>query len=504
MKITAEKDDQSQYIVRVEIETAELNDAKGKAARKLSNKVRIPGFRPGKAPRALVERVVGPEAMMEEATKLLLPQAYKEALQDKDIRAIADPVPNIESLDPLTIVLTIPVEPSVEVGDYKSIRQDYTEVVIDETEVDKAVEQLRDQNSTWEEPDTERGAQDGDRVELEMVTLRDGEPTGEPFMRTGILGKGELLGQIDDQVMGMAVSEEKVIEVKKPTPAKVEETPVEEAAEEAEAAEEPAQELAEIPTDLPEVETIPDEEEDTGPLTFKAKLVSIKVKNEPELDDAFAASVSDLQSLDELKNRIRKNLSTQKEEETKRVLVDKIVKEAVESSKVVVPPIMIDSEIHAMEDSMAQRLKQQKLSLDQYLSIVGKSHEDFHEELRPQAINRINTALVLREIATAEGIAVSGDELDREVEKMVDEYISSTPEDQRDEQSKRFREIFNQKEMRDQFSENIFSRKLAERLMELATGKSFATEVVEADAVEVETSEETPEVKTTEAAATDA
>jgi FKBP-type peptidyl-prolyl cis-trans isomerase (trigger factor) len=272
----------------------------------------------------------------------------------------------------------------------------------------------------------------------------------------------------------------------------------------AEEAEEPAQEAAEIPTDLPEVETIPDEEEDTGPLTFNAKLISIKVKNEPALDDTFAASVSDLQSLDELKNRIRKNLVTQKEEEIKRELVDKIVKEAVESSKVVVPPIMIDSEIHAMEDSMAQRLKQQKLSLDQYLSIVGKSHEDFHEELRPQAISRINTALVLREIATAEGIAVSGDELDREVEKMVDEYISSTPEDQREEQSKRFRDIFNQKEMRDQFSENIFSRKLAERLMELATGKSFATEVVEADAIEVDSSEETPEAATTEPAATDA
>jgi len=496
VKITAEKDEQSQYIVRVEIETAELNDAKGKAARKLSNKVRIPGFRPGKAPRALVERVVGPEAMMEEATKILLPQAYKEALQDKDIRAIGDPIPNIESLDPLTIVLTIPVEPSVEVGDYKSIRQDYTEVVVDEAEVDKAIEQLRDQNSTWEEPEGERPAQDGDRVELEMTTLRDGEPTGEPFMRTGILGKGELLGQIDDQVTGMAVSEEKVIEVKKPAPAKVEETAVE--------AEEPAQEAAEIPDDLPEVETIPDEEEDTGPLTFNAKLVSIKVKNEPALDDAFAASVSDLQSLDELKGRIRKNLVTQKEEETKRELVDKIVKEAVESSKVVVPPIMIDSEIHAMEDNMAQRLKQQKLSLDQYLSIVGKSHEDFHEELRPQAISRINTALVLREIATAEGIAVSGDELDREVEKMVDEYISSTPEDQREEQTKRFRDIFNQKEMRNQFSENIFSRKLAERLMELATGKSFATGVVEVSTVEVDSSEETPEADATEPATTEA
>ncbi len=496
MKITAEKDEQSQYIVRIEIDPAELDAAKGKAAKRLSNRVNIRGFRPGKAPRALVERFVGQEALIEEATRDLMPKAYKEALDQENIKPIGDPDFKIDSLDPLVLVATIPVEPTVNLGSYQEIKFDMPVTEDNPEEVEKTIQQLLDQNSTWEEPEEERPAQDGDQVEVELQTVRDGEVIGEPFTRSGVLGKGELLEQMDEQVVGMAVGEERVIEIARRKP----ETEATDATEKSESATDsddaavegeaaalaaanavadadiaPKAEADVETSDLPEVEIIPldPEEEDVQankPLTFQVKLNSIKVKHEPELNDEFAASVSDLKTMDELRERIRKNLKAQTEANTKRELVDKIVKEAVALSEVVMPPVMINAEIHALEDSMNQRLKQQKLSLDQYLQFTGKSHDDFHEELRPQAEDRIRTALVLREIAQAENIAVDETDIDREMNKLVREYTANIAEENQGAETSRMRELFNRKETRDRISDDLFSRKLGDRLIELATG----------------------------------
>lgn len=495
MKITTERDEQSQVIVRIEVESAELEAAKGKAAKRLANRVAIRGFRPGKAPRALVERYVGQEVMLQEATRDLMPKALEETLTKENIKPIAEPDVKIESQEPLTIIATIPVEPTVTLGDYKEIKFDAPQVDVTEEEVQKTIQQLVDQNSTWEEPEEARPVQEGDQVEIEMQTVRDGEVTGEPFNRTGVVGKGELLEQIEQQVVGMAVGEEKTIEIQRNQPKPAEETPATETEGEADAAEGEAAAVAaaqanteanaevegqeETTPDLPEVETIPlseeeQEQQNAKPMVYKVKLNSIKVKHEPELNDDFAASVSDLTSMDELTERIRTNLKAQAEANAKRELVDKIVKEAVDRSQVQMPPIMVDAEIHALENSMAERLKQQKLSLDQYLMFTGKDHEAFHEELRPQAENRIKTALVLREIAQAEGITVDQGDLDREVEKMVDEYTLNTPEDARADQVARLRQLFNSKESRDRLSDDIFSRKLGDRLIELATGVKLA------------------------------
>ncbi len=494
MKITSEKDQQSQYIVRIEIEPAELEEAKGRAARKLSNQVRIPGFRPGKAPRALVERFVGLEALLEQATRDLIPKAYSNALKQENITPIAEPQFDVESADPLTIVATIPVEPTVELGDYKGIKFDLEEPEVTDEEAEKVLQQLVDQQSTWEEPDTERPAQEGDQVELDMQTVRDGEVVGETFQRTGILGKGELLGQIDDQVQGLSVGEEKTIEVKRATPSAVaapetEETPeegetaeAEDTTEEAEAedtAPEQSVETAEAvdtteTPELPEVETLPLDEpeaEDPEPMTFKIKLNSIKIKHEPEITDEFAQSVlPGVQTVDELNVRIRENLKAQKLSKTKSELTEKIVKEAVTQANVSIPPVLINAEIHSLEDNMANRLKQQKLSLDQYLQYTGKDHEAFHEELRPQAEDRIKTVLVLREIATQEGILVDEAEFDREIEKMVTEFTKDATEEDREERARTMRNYLANDQMKSQLRDEIFSRKLTDRLIELATG----------------------------------
>lgn len=505
MKITSEKDQQSQYIVRIEIDPAELEEAKGKAARKLSNQLRIPGFRPGKAPRALVERFVGQEGLIDQATRDLLPKAYENALKQENIKPIADPQFNVESVDPLTLIVTIPVEPTVELGDYKGIKFDLDEPEVSPEEAEKVLQQLIDQQSTWEEPDTERPAQEGDQVELDMQTVHDGETTGEPFQRTGVLGKGELLGQIDDQVQGLSIGEEKVIEVKRSEPAA---TPVVEAEAEGQDAEtetaEPAQsaegEVTEVAAETAEVaegeeaaeaaaeETAAAEaaqEADEGaqePMTFKVKLNSIKVKHEPEVNDDFAQSVlPGVKTVDELHERIREQLKAEKLSKAKSDLTEKIVKEAVEQATVAIPPILIDAEIHQLEDNMANRLKQQKLTLDQYLQYTGKDHEALHAELRPQALDRVKTVLVLREIATQEGITVEQADFDKEIERMVVQFTKDLPEESREVQAASMREFLANEQTQQQLRDTIFSTKLTDRLIELATGVKPADEVEFAD-----------------------
>ncbi len=506
LKITAEKDQQSQYVIRIEIEPSELEAAKGKAAKRLSNNVRIPGFRPGKAPRAIVERFVGQAALVEEATRDLMPKAYEEALRDQQIKPIGEPDVKLESSDPLTIIATVPVEPTVTIGDYKSIKLEPTSVEVTEDEVNKVLEQLVEQNSTWEEPEQERAAQEGDQVEIEMQTIRDGELVGETFTRTGVLGKQELLEQIEQQVMGMQTNEEKDIEVVKTTPkaeiaAPQTEPEIEEQATPAvteQALVQPGDNIEEglgevqselaVGADVPAVETIPLEPEEAeqqaqAPLHYHIKLNSVKEKHSPALDDEFVTSVSDLQTMDELTARVRLNLLKQKQSESNREITERFVREAVEQSHIEMPPVLVNQQIHQLEDDLAQRLKQQKLTVDQYLSITGKSHDDFHEDLRPQAEEQLKNQLVLLEIARAEGIApedVSEADINEEIDGFIEQYTQDAPEDTLDQQKQRLRTLYNSKEARDNIRGDVFSRKLGERLIELSTGVKPDSEAMQA------------------------
>ena len=379
--------------------------------------------------------------------------------------------------------------------------------------VSKVLEQLVEENSTWEEPEQERAAQAGDQVEIEMQTIRDGELVGEPFNRTGVLGKQELLEQIEQQVVGMQTNEEKDIEVVRSAP-KTEITPLhaEPASEEQAtltASDEPSQlteqalvqpgdnieeglgevrsELA-VGADVPAVETIPLEPEEVeqqaqAPLHYHIKLNSVKQKHSPALDDDFVASVSDLKTMDELTGRVRLNLLKQKQSESNREVTERFVREAVEQSHIEMPPILVNQQIHQLEEDLSQRLKQQKLTIDQNLSITGKSHADFHEDLRPQAEDQLKNQLVLLEIARAEGIApedVTEADIDEEINGFIEQSTQDAPEDTLEQQKQRLRSLYSSKEARDNIRGDVFSRKLGERLIELSTGLKPDSEAMQA------------------------
>lgn len=479
MKITAEKNQESQYVVRIEIDPTELDQAKSRAVKRLANSVRIPGFRPGKAPRYIIERVVGQEALIEEATKDLLPKAYQSALdENKEIKPIADPEVNIESLDPLTIVAKIPVEPTVVLGDYRSLRQELVVAEVSDEDVEKQIQRLLESKTSWEDLTEERPSQIGDKIEVSMQTIRDGEAVGEPFKRAGELGKGQILEKLEEQLAGMLVGEERTVEIERTPKKEVADGDDSENTKAEEASTAPEQKAdSEEDITVPEVETIPlsaEEEEQQGlrPLTFSVKLESIKTKNAPVVDDAFAESVSQFKTLDDLKANILKDLKRNAENTAKRDVTDQIVKQIVEQSTFEIPHVLVHSEAEALEKNFEENLKQQKLNMKLYLQYTGKDHEEFHQEMHVQAEQRLRTALALREVAVREGVSVAGEELDRAVERTVEKYTSSLPEETREDTVTQLLQIFGSEENRRQITDDIFSRKLAQRLLEIAQGNA--------------------------------
>jgi trigger factor len=479
LKITAEKNQESQYVVRIEIDPTELDQAKSRAVKRLANSVRIPGFRPGKAPRYIIERVVGQEALIEEATKDLLPKAYQSALdENKEIKPIADPEVNIESLDPLTIVAKIPVEPTVVLGDYRSLRQELVVAEVSDEDVEKQIQRLLESKTSWEDLTEERPSQIGDKIEVSMQTIRDGEAVGEPFKRAGELGKGQILEKLEEQLAGMLVGEERTVEIERTPKKEVADGDDSENTKAEEASTAPEQKAdSEEDITVPEVETIPlsaEEEEQQGlrPLTFSVKLESIKTKNAPVVDDAFAESVSQFKTLDDLKANILKDLKRNAENTAKRDVTDQIVKQIVEQSTFEIPHVLVHSEAEALEKNFEENLKQQKLNMKLYLQYTGKDHEEFHQEMHVQAEQRLRTALALREVAVREGVSVAGEELDRAVERTVEKYTSSLPEETREDTVTQLLQIFGSEENRRQITDDIFSRKLAQRLLEIAQGNA--------------------------------
>ena len=564
MKISAEKDNQAQYIVTIEFDMAEMASARTKATKKLAGRYRIPGFRPGKAPAFLIEQYVGREAIAQEAAQDLFPNAYKQALDEHSISPIAEPELEIKTNDPLVIVATVPVEPTVKLGDYSNIYVPVEPEAVADTDVDKVIEDLREQQSTWEEPESERAAQEGDQVEFELVVVRDGQVSGgEPTTRTGVLGKGDLLSDLDEGVRGLSVGETKTIEIRPKRPTPTETTDSETASDEATdsetetpvaAAESDSAPTAEI-DDTPTAEAAPDAtaQSDDAPaeieaatpaddkplLTYQVRMVSIKEKHQPELNDEFAASVSDLSSLETLRERIHANLVRNADQRAKNAAIDAISEQIAQQAEIEYAPIMVDAQIHELEERFTEQLKEQKVTIDQYLRFSNQTHEQFHDELRPRAIERLRISLAMREFARAEGIEIGDTEIDAEIERVVNEFMDqmraadvaaptdtdtdaemslaegdSDPDDttaaelalagddqdttaaelalagddadvapaesaedreaRLAESANRLRDLYSQKQSRDNIAENLFSQRLADKLLEVGTKGSPA------------------------------
>lgn len=389
MSLQVEKMEHNMAKLTVEVSADELEKALQSAYMKQRGKISVPGFRKGKVPRQMIEKMYGPEIFYDDAANALIPDAYGKAYDESDLDIVSQPkidVVQLEKGKEFIFTAEVALKPEVTLGDYKGLAVDAVSVEVTEEEVAEKLKAEQDKNARTITVE-DRAVQDEDEVVLDFEGFVDGVAfeggKGENYSL--VIGSGSFIPGFEEQLVG--VEAEKEIEVNVTFPEEYHSE------------------------DLKGKEAV-----------FKCTVHEIKAKELPELDDEFAAEVSEFDTLAEYKADVETKLKEQKEAEAKRKKEDQAVDLVIENAQMDIPQPMIDTQVRQMADDFAQRIQQQGLNLEQYFQFTGMTAEKMMEELKPQAVKRIQTRLVLEAIAKAENIEVSDEKLDEELAKMAEAY----------------------------------------------------------------------------------
>lgn len=391
MHVTATPAPRSTVILEVELPAERLAHAVDEAVRHLSRRTRVPGFRPGKAPRALLERQLGPGAVLDDAVDHLVQEAYREALRQEDLLPLTNAevdVVQAEEGKPLIFKATVQVRPEVQLGDYKQFNFKPEIETIDDARVDKVVEELRDQNATLAAVE-DRGAKEGDYAVISFTGTRDGEPFegGSSERMPLILGQERLIPGFEAHLIGMEVGGRTEFDVT-------------------------------FPEDYPETELA------GKPAHFAVELRELREKVLPDLDDDFVQSLGSYADLDALRADIRSRLERNALDHARHEFADKIIEYAVANATLELPDILVEQEVEVMHDEFRGTLARQGIDQAAYLKAVGKEESDLHADFRPGAEKRVRTLLVLSKVAEVEGVEVPDAEVEAEIERGRERYAS--------------------------------------------------------------------------------
>lgn len=395
MKVTVENGENQQVTLTIEVEAAEVNKAVEQACKRLANRVSIPGFRKGKAPRMIVERHVGKDAVLQEAFDIVAPKALSKAFDEQKIDPVTRPSVDIETLEEgkdLVFKATVTPRPEVKLGDYKGLNVPKNEVNITDEDVEKQLKTFQDRQGKLVDAPEGAEVKDGDFTTLDFKGFVDGEAFdgGEGKDYPLQIGSNSFIPGFEDQLVGAKIGEERDVNVKFPE-------------------EYHAKELA------------------GRDATFKCTIRSIKTKELPAIDDELAKKVSKFETLDELKADIRKNLEENAERTAENDQKSAAIEMATNNITVDIPAVMIDNRVTAMIQEMAMRLEQQGMKLEQYLQYAGTDIAKLREQYRETAEKNVKTDLMLEEVAKAENIKVEAKDLDEEVAAMAAAY-GATPQ----------------------------------------------------------------------------
>ena len=395
MKVTVENGENQQVTLTIEVEVAEVNKAVDQACKRLANRVSIPGFRKGKAPRMIVERHVGKDAVLQEAFDIVAPKALSKAFDEQKIDPVTRPSVDIETLEEgkdLVFKATVTPRPEVKLGDYKGLNVPKNEVSITDEDVEKQLKTFQDRQGKLVDAPEGAEVKDGDFTTLDFKGFVDGEAFdgGEGKDYPLQIGSNSFIPGFEDQLVGAKIGEERDVNVKFPE-------------------EYHAKELA------------------GKDATFKCTIRSIKTKELPAIDDELAKKVSKFETLDELKADIRKNLEENAERTAENDQKSAAIEMATNNITVDIPAVMIDNRVTAMIQEMAMRLEQQGMKLEQYLQYAGTDIAKLREQYRETAEKNVKTDLMLEEVAKAEDIKVEAKDLDEEVAAMAAAY-GATPQ----------------------------------------------------------------------------
>ncbi|MCI6172105.1 MAG: trigger factor [Selenomonas bovis] len=396
MKVSAEKIENQKVVLTIEVVAAELDKAEERACKRFASQVNIPGFRKGKAPRKIVEQHVGKQTVLQEAFDYFIaPEALAEALKDQKMEDIVTR-PDIETVTleegkDVVFKATVVPRPEVKLGEYKGLKIAKDEVKVTDEDVDNQLKHMADHQAKMVEAPEGAAVEDGDFTTLDFKGFVDGEAFegGEGKDYPLQIGSNSFIPGFETQLIGAKVGEEKDVNVKFPE-------------------EYHAKELA------------------GKDATFKCTIRSIKHKELPAIDDAFAKAASKFETLDELKADIRKNLTENAERKAENDRKAEALETASKNITVDIPPVMVDNEVTRMLREMEMRLAQQGMQLEQYLQFAGTDIAKLREQYRETAEKNVRTGLMLEEVAKAENIKVEAADLDKEVEVMAAAY-GATP-----------------------------------------------------------------------------
>ena len=389
MSLQVEKLENNMAKLTIEVPADDLEKALQSAYMKQKNKIAMPGFRKGKVPRQMIEKMYGPEIFYDDAAKTLIPKAYSEAYEECELEIVSRPEINVVQIEKgksFIFTADVATKPEVKLGEYKGLEVDKVSTRVTQKEVDAKIQEEAEKNAR-EVVVTDRAVADGDEVILDFEGFVDGEAfeggKGENYPLT--IGSGSFIPGFEEQLVGAEAEKEVEVKVTFPEDYHAEELKGKEA-------------------------------------VFKCTVHEIKAKELPEIDDEFAAEVSEFDTLEEYKADVKAKIKEQKAADGKRNQEDQAVEQAVKNAEYEIPQPMIETQTTQMVEDFAQRIQSQGITLEQYFQFTGLTAEKMMEDMRPQAIKRIETRLVLEAVAKAENIEITDEKIDEELAKMAESY----------------------------------------------------------------------------------
>jgi trigger factor len=392
MNVTTTPAPHSSVLLEVEVPADRLDREVAESVRRLSRRTRVPGFRPGKAPRSMLERVIGPGAVLDDAVDRLVEVAYREAVVETGTVPLGRASIEIKTAEegkPVVFTATVPVPPEVVLGDYRSFPFAPEIDTIDDAKVDTVIEELRDQQARLD-PVEDRGVQAGDYAVIGFTGTRDGVPFegGSAERAPIVVGQERFIPGFEDALIGMTVGETREFDLA-------------------------------FPADYHETELAGAE------VHFSVTLRELREKVAPDADDDFARSVGDYADLAALRVEVKRRLEHNALDRARHRFADRIVEYAVANATVDPPDLLVDEELEVMHDELVSTMARQGIAEEAYLAATGKTADELLAEMRPDAERRVKTLLVLSRVADAEGVEVPPERIEAEVVEARERYASN-------------------------------------------------------------------------------
>ena len=389
MSLQVEKMEKNMAKLTIEVSAEDLEKAMQSAYQKAKGRISIPGFRKGKAPRKMIEQMYGKGIFLEDAVNALIPEHYSKALSECELEIVSQPQIDVTQMEPgkaLIFTAEVAVKPEVTLGEYKGVEVPKAEIEVTEEEIEAAIKREQEKNSRTITVE-DRAAEEGDIVTIDFEGFVDGEAfeggKGEAYPLT--LGSHTFIPGFEEQLVGAKTGDHVEVNVTFPE-------------------EYQAKELA------------------GKAAVFQCDVKKIEAKELPELNDDFAKDVSEFDTLAEYKEDVKKNLTESKEKEALRAKEDAAIEKIIENAEMEIPEAMLDTQCRQMMDDFGRRMQSQGLSMEQYFQFTGQTAEKMMEDMKPQALKRIQTRLVLEKIVEVENIQPTEEEVNEEISKMAAMY----------------------------------------------------------------------------------